>query len=54
MRNSLRSIDGVREVEVDIDENIASVVVAKSIAVDVLIAATTNIGFPSKLKDAND
>lgn len=54
MRNSLRNIDGVREVEVDIDEEIARVVVVQSTAAEILIAATTNIGFPSKLKDTND
>ena len=50
MRNSLRALEGVSQVEVDIDEKVAVVVASATVKTDELIAVTTKIGFPSSLK----
>ena len=51
MRNSLRALVGVREVEVDLDENMAVVIYESAkLNVSKLTEATTNIGFPSVVK----
>jgi copper chaperone CopZ len=51
VRNSLRALEGVRQVEVNIDEETAVVVyVSNVIQTADLIQATTNIGFPSTIK----
>jgi copper chaperone CopZ len=51
VRNSLRALDGVRHVEVDLDEKQAIVVFASdAVKPASMIEATTNIGFPSALK----
>ncbi len=51
MRNSLTSLEGVSEVEVDLDEKTA-VVIYETAKVDIakLTKATTDVGFPSKVK----
>ena len=55
MRNSLRALEGIRKVEVDLDEEIAVVVYATAV-VDTfaMIKATTDIGFPSTLRPAEE
>jgi mercuric ion binding protein len=51
VRNSLKVLDGVRHVEVDLDEKQAVVVFARTAVETIaLIEATTNIGFPSSIK----
>ena len=51
MRNSLRALEGVRQVEVDLDDETAVVVYASNVVqTAALIQATTNIGFPSTIK----
>ncbi|MBT7678355.1 MAG: hypothetical protein HN637_07090 [Gammaproteobacteria bacterium] len=51
VRNSLRALEGVREVEVDLDENMAVVIYESAkLNVSKLTEATTNIGFPSVVK----
>lgn len=51
VRNSLTSLEGVSEVEVDLDEKTA-VVIYETAKVDIakLTKATTDVGFPSKVK----
>ena len=52
MRNSLRKVEGVRKIEVDLDEKTATVIVAsKEVEASLLVAATTNIGFPSVVRE---
>ena len=52
MRNSLKKVEGVRKIEVDIDEKTATVIVAsKEVDTSLLVAATTNIGFPSVVRE---
>lgn len=52
MRNSLRALDGVRHVEVDLDEELATVIYATAaIETSVMIEATTNVGFPSSVSN---
>ena len=52
MRNSLKKVEGVRKVEVDLDEKTATVRVAsKEVDISLLIAATTKIGFPSVVRE---
>lgn len=52
MRNSLKKVGGVRKIEVDIDEKTATVIVAsKEVDISLLVAATTNIGFPSVVRE---
>ncbi|PCI78939.1 MAG: hypothetical protein COB20_05880 [SAR86 cluster bacterium] len=51
MRNSLKKVEGVRAVEVDLDEKTATVVfVSNKVDTSMLVAATTNIGFPSVVR----
>ena len=51
MRNSLRALEGVRQVEVYIDDETAVVVYSSNVIQTAdLIQATTNIGFPSTIK----
>lgn len=51
MRNSLRALEGVRYVEVDLDEKMATVVYATAaVKTSAMIEATTNVGFPSSVK----
>lgn len=51
VRNSLKALEGVRQVEVDIDDETAVVVyVSNVVQTSALIQATTNIGFPSAIK----
>ncbi|PCI54462.1 MAG: mercury transporter [Alphaproteobacteria bacterium] len=51
MRNSLTSLEGVNEVEVDLDEKTA-VVIYETAKIDItkMTQATTEVGFPSSLK----
>lgn len=51
MRNSLRALEGVSEVDVDLDDKIAVVIyeTAKVVPTD-MIEATTGVGFPSTVK----
>lgn len=52
MRNSLKKVEGVIKIEVDIDEKTATVIVAsKEVDTSLLVAATTNIGFPSVVRE---
>ena len=52
MRNSLKKVEGVRKIEVDMDEKTATVIVAsKEVDKSLLVAATTNIGFPSVVRE---
>jgi mercuric ion binding protein len=52
VRNSLKKVEGVKNIEVDLDARIATVVVAsKEFDTSLLIAATTNIGFPSAVRE---
>jgi mercuric ion binding protein len=52
VRNSLKKVEGVRKIEVDIDEKTATVIVAsKEVDTSLLVAATTNIGFPSVVRE---
>ncbi len=55
MRNSLTSLEGVNEVEVDLDEKTA-VVIYEIAKVDVakMTQATTDVGFPSSIKVVNN
>ena len=55
MRNSLSSLEGVNEVEVDLDEKTA-VVIYETAKVDIakMTQATTEVGFPSSLKVVAD
>ncbi len=55
MRNSLRALEGVNEVEVDLEEEIATVIYETAKLNPVrMIEATTDVGFPSSVrKDAN-
>ena len=51
MRNSLRAPDGIRKVEVDLDEQIAVVIYeSELVQTSSMIKATTDIGFPSALR----
>ena len=51
VRNSLRALEGVIQVEVDLDEKLATVIYAIAVVeTAALIAATTNVGFPSSIK----
>jgi copper chaperone CopZ len=51
VRNSLNKVEGVIKIEVDIDEKTATVIVAsKEVDTSLLVAATTNIGFPSVVR----
>lgn len=53
MRNSLRALEGVSQVEVDLDEKLATVTYATAmVETAAMIAATTNVGFPSSIKIA--
>lgn len=52
MRNSLKKVEGVRKIEVDLDEKTATVIVASNeVDTSMLVAATTNIGFPSVVRE---
>lgn len=53
VRNSLTSLEGVNEVEVDLDEKTA-VVIYQTAKIDIakLTEATTDVGFPSSVKIA--
>ena len=52
VRNSLKKVEGVIKIEVDIDEKTATVIVAsKEVDISLLVAATTNIGFPSVVRE---
>jgi len=52
VRNSLKKVEGVKNIEVDLDGKTATVVVAsKEVDISLLIAATTNIGFPSVVRE---
>ena len=52
VRNSLKKVEGVKNIEVDLDGKTATVVVAsKEVDISLLIAATTNIGFPSMVRE---
>jgi len=55
VRNSLKALDGVREVEVDLEEKLA-IVVYDSNMVDTssMIKATTEIGFPSSINPPDE
>ena len=51
VRNSLKALDGIREIEVDLDEQTAIVIYETAkVEVSNMTQATTNIGFPSKIK----
>ena len=51
VRNSLQKVQGVRKVEVDLDEETATVIFfSEEIDKSLLVAATTNIGFPSVVR----
>ncbi len=51
MRNSLRALKGVSQVQVDLDEKLATVIYETAmVETTAMIAATTNIGFPSSIK----
>jgi len=52
VRNSLTGLEGVKEVEVDLDEKTA-VVIYEIAKVDVvkMIKATTDVGFPSSIQE---
>jgi mercuric ion binding protein len=51
VRNSLKALDGIKEIEVDLDEQIAIVIYETTkVEVSKMTQATTNIGFPSKVK----
>ena len=53
VRNSLRALEGVSQVEVDLDEKLATVTYATAVVeTAAMIAATTNVGFPSSIKIA--
>jgi len=53
VRNSLRALEGIREVEVDLDEEIAIVIYETAkLNVSKMTDATTNVGFPSSIKVA--
>jgi len=52
VRNSLKKVEGVKKIEVDLDDKTATVIVAsKEVDTSLLIAATTNIGFPSVVRE---
>ena len=52
VRNSLKKVEGVIKIEVDIDEKTATVIVAsKDVDTSLLVAAATNIGFPSVVRE---
>ena len=52
MRNSLKKVEGVKKIEVDLDDKTATVIVAsKELDAALLVAATTNIGFPSVVRE---
>ena len=52
MRNSLKKVEGVRNIEVDLDAQTATVIVMnKEVDTSLLVAATTNIGFPSIVRE---
>ena len=52
VRNSLKKVEGVIKIEVDIDEKTATVIVAsKEVDTSLLVAATTSIGFPSFVRE---
>jgi copper chaperone CopZ len=52
VRNSLKKVEGVRKIDVDIDEKTATVIVAsKEVDTSLLVAATTSIGFPSVVRE---
>ena len=51
MRNSLKALEGIREVEVDLDDEIAIVIYETAkLEISKITEATTNIGFPSSVK----
>ena len=51
VRNSLRALKGVSQVQVDLDEKLATVIYETAmVETTAMIAATTNIGFPSSIK----
>ena len=51
MRNSLKALEGIREVKVDLDEKTAVVIYETAkLQVSKITQATTNIGFPSSVK----
>ena len=51
VRNSLQKVQGVRKVEVDLDDETATVIfISEEIDKSLLVAATTNIGFPSVVR----
>ena len=51
MRNSLRALEGVRHVEVDLEDKQATVIYTTAvIKTSTMTEATTNIGFPSSVK----
>jgi len=55
VRNSLKKIEGVRKIEVDLDDKTATVIIAsKEVDTLQLVAATTNIGFPSAVRNPNE
>jgi mercuric ion binding protein len=50
VRNSLRALEGIRQVEVDLDEKQAAVIYETAkVKTSSMIEATTNIGFPSSI-----
>ena len=51
MSNSLKALEGIRDVEVDLDEQLAIVVYETAkVETSSMIKATTDIGFPSSIK----
>jgi len=51
VRNSLKVLNGIREIEVDLDEKIAIVIYETAkLEVSKMTQATTSIGFPSTIK----
>ena len=55
VRNSLKKIEGVKKIEVDLDDKTATVIIAsKEVDTSQLVAATTNIGFPSAVRNRKE
>jgi len=52
VRNSLKKVEGVKKIEVDLDDKTATViVVSRDVDTSLLVTATTNIGFPSVVRE---
>ena len=55
VRKAMERVDGVREVEVDLDAKTAVVTFDSRMTTAVAIgAASTNVGFPATVRDGND